>query len=89
MASSNQRKLIKLWRSKGYFVLNLIKTSTFGIPDIVALKPNHVVFIESKEKWDKLRPLQKIVIRKLIRLGFEVYLNKKKCHPEVKKTNLF
>ena len=78
MASRQQTKLIKEWRDKGYFVINLVKTPIGGLPDLVALKPDEVIFIESKEKWDRLSPLQKSRIKILTRLGFTVYVNYEK-----------
>ncbi len=75
MASKQQTKLIRQWQDKGYFVINLVRTSTAGIPDLVALKPDEVIFIESKEKWDKLSKLQIARIKMLKSLGFKVYVN--------------
>jgi len=75
---NQQTKLKKIWKKKSYFVINLIRVTPFGVPDLIALKPNHVVFIESKEKLDSLSPLQKIVLSKLTRLGFDCYVNEKK-----------
>lgn len=75
MASKQQSKLIKQWQSKGYFVINLVKVTPSGLPDLIALKPNEVIFIESKEKWDKLSPLQKIKIKMLTNMGLTVYVN--------------
>ena len=78
MASKKQNELIKHWQNKGYFVINLIRISPIGLPDLICLKPNHVVFCESKEKLDKLSPLQKIWFKRLLSLGFDVYLNYEK-----------
>lgn len=89
MASRQQTKLIDHWKSKGYFVINLVVTSKSGLPDLICLKPDKVVFCESKEKWDKLSDLQKIWFRKLNRMGFDTYLNENLFVPEVEKTNLF
>ena len=75
MASKKQTKLIKHWRSKGYFVINLVKITPSGLPDLIALKPNEVIFIESKEKWDKLSALQIAKIEILKKLKFKVYVN--------------
>ena len=75
MASKKQTKLIKHWKAKGYFVINLVKITPSGLPDLVALKPNEVIFIESKEKWDKLSPLQIAKIEILKKLKFKVYVN--------------
>lgn len=73
--SNQQTKLIKHWQDKGYFVINLVRLSKGGLPDIIAIKPNEVIFIESKEVWDRLSPLQKIKIKMLKQLGFKVYVN--------------
>ena len=75
MASKQQTKLIKHWRSLGYFVINLVKITPSGLPDLIALKPNEVIFIESKEKWDRLSPLQIAKIEILKKLKFKVYVN--------------
>jgi Holliday junction resolvase len=75
MASKQQTKLIKHWRSLGYFVINLVKITPTGLPDLIALKPNEVIFIESKEIWDKLSALQIAKIEILKKLKFKVYVN--------------
>ena len=68
-------RIIKDWKSKGWFVMNLIKTNKNGIPDYVMLKGGKAVFVESKEKWDKLSPIQRYRIKELKELGFKVYVN--------------
>lgn len=78
MASRQQTRLIKHWQDKGYFVINLVKVTPSGLPDLIALKNNEVVFIESKEKWDRLSQLQRIKIKMLTNLGFTVYVNDEK-----------
>ncbi len=78
MASKMQTKLIKHWQSKGYFVINLVKVTPSGLPDLIACKPDRIVFIESKEKWDRLSKLQKAKIKVLKKLGFDVYVNYEK-----------
>jgi len=75
MASKQQTKLIKHWRSLGYFVINLVRIQPTGLPDLIALKPNEVIFIESKEIWDKLSALQIAKIEILKKLKFKVYVN--------------
>jgi len=75
MASKQQTKLINQWKQKGYFVINLVKVTPSGLPDLIALRNNEVIFIESKEKWDKLSTLQRIKIKMLNELGFKVYVN--------------
>lgn len=78
MASRQQTRLIKHWQDKGYFVINLVKVTPSGLPDLIAIKPDEVIFIESKEKWDRLSQLQKIKIKMLTNLGFRVYVNDEK-----------
>ena len=78
MASRQQTKLINHWQDKGYTVINLVKVMPTGLPDLIALKPSEVIFIESKEEWDKLSPLQKIKIKMLTKIGFTVYVNYEK-----------
>ena len=68
-------KIAKFWKDKGYFVINLIRVTPIGLPDYIALKPNEVLFIESKEKWDRLSELQKIRLEMLNKIGFTCYVN--------------
>jgi|AntDeeMinimDraft_6_1070357.scaffolds.fasta_scaffold13557_2 Holliday junction resolvase-like predicted endonuclease len=75
---NQQTKLKNFWKRKGYFVINLIIVTPVGVPDLICLKPAHVVFVESKEKLDKLSPLQRVVLSKLTKLGFDCYVNDKK-----------
>ena len=75
MASKQQTKLIKQWQSKGYYVINLVRCTPIGLPDLIALKPDEVVFIESKEKWDRLSKVQKVRIKMLKKIGFKIYVN--------------
>lgn len=70
-----QQKLIKYWRDRGFFVINLIVCTPVGMPDIIALKPDKLVFIESKENTDTLSPLQRIWLNRLTNKGFECYVN--------------
>lgn len=62
--------------SDGWFVINLIKTSKNGIPDLLCLKNGKAVFIECKEKNDTVKPLQEFRIKQLKEMGFEAYVNK-------------
>jgi len=74
MASKHQSKEIKKYERKGYFVINLIKTNKNGIPDLLALKDGEPpIFIECKEKHDRLSELQKYRLRELQKLGFTAF----------------
>lgn len=75
---NQQVKLKKIWKSQGYLVINLIRITPIGLMDLIAVKPNHVVFIESKEKRDSLSPLQKVMFSKLTKMGFDCYVNSEK-----------
>ena len=68
-------KIAKFWKDKGYFVINLIRITPIGLPDYIAIKPNEVIFIESKETWDRLSELQKIRLEMLNKIGFTCYVN--------------
>jgi len=70
-----QSKLKSHWQKRGYLVINLIRVTPIGLPDLIALKPNEVIFIESKEISDRLSPLQKIWLNKLTKIGFKCYVN--------------
>lgn len=70
-----QNKLRNFWKKQGYFVINLIVCTPVGMPDLICLKPNHVVFVESKEKGDVLSKLQKVWLNWLTRKGFDCYVN--------------
>ena len=71
-----QSKLIKKYEAEGYYVLKLISTNKAGIPDIVALKPDDVKFIEVKGKLTKVSPLQEYRIRELKKLGFDARIER-------------
>jgi len=70
-----QAKLKKHWQDNGYFVINLIRVTPIGMPDLICIKPNKVIFVESKEDNDRLSPLQKIWLNRLTSLGYECYVN--------------
>ena len=66
---------IKQLESEGYYVIKLVKTNKNGIPDLIALKPNDILFVEVKRKNGVLSELQKYRIEELNSNGFktEVY----------------
>ncbi len=70
-----QSKLIKELEKDGWYVLKLIKTNKSGIPDIVAIKPNEVQFIEVKGKKGVLSKLQEYRIKELNDLGIKATVN--------------
>ena len=70
-------KIRKHWEKNGWLVVNLIKTNKNGIPDYLMLKDGAAVFVESKEVWDKLSPVQEYRIKQLKENGFKVMVNDK------------
>jgi len=72
---NQQTELIKYWESKGYFVVNNIRTNKNGLPDLTASKPNHTVYIESKEPSDRLSPNQIARLKQLTSMGFDCFVN--------------
>ena len=71
-----QSKLIKKYEAEGYYVLKLICTNKAGIPDLLALKPDDVKFIEVKGKLTKVSPLQNYRIKELKKLGFDATIER-------------
>jgi len=74
--SQYQKKLIKELEADGFYVLKLIKTNKNGIPDIVALKPDDVKFIEVKGAKTPVSKLQEYRIKELKKLGFDATIER-------------
>ena len=85
MASKFQSLVIKEYKKKGYKVLNIIRLSENGFPDLLCIKPGEVdIWIECKEGSDTLKPLQAFRIDELIKLGkdaFCLHATKGKIYP--------
>jgi Holliday junction resolvase len=77
MASTFQSKIISKLKTKGWTVVSVVKLSLNGYPDILAWKQGKVLWIESKEPNDTLKPLQKLRIDELRANGFRAYCIKK------------
>ena len=71
MASKFQSKIKKKYESDGWIVINTIKLSVSGYPDLFCFKNGVALFVECKEGGDTLKPLQKFRIDELIKQGFE------------------
>lgn len=70
MSSKFQTKIIKQYEANGWTVLNIIKLSDNGFPDLLCMKENEVdTWIECKEGNDTLKTLQKFRIEQLRKLG--------------------
>lgn len=70
-----QSKRIKELEAEGYYVIKLVTTNKNGIPDLIALKPNEVLFSEVKRPNGRLSKLQEYRLKELEGYGFrtEVY----------------
>jgi len=66
-----QSKKIKELEAEGYYVIKLIKTNKNGIPDLVALKKDEVLFVEVKAKNGVLSKLQEYRIKELNEYGIK------------------
>jgi hypothetical protein len=78
MGSPYKEKIKKKLEAEGFFVINLIRTNHTGIMDLLAVKPGpNVKFVESKEVNDRLRPDQKIMLKRLTDLGFDATCDQK------------
>lgn len=64
-----QTKIKKKLQERGWFVTKLIKTSTNGIPDLLAIKYGKAMFIEVKRENGKLAPLQQMRLEELTQAG--------------------
>ncbi len=64
-----QSKIKKKLQERGWYVTKLIKTSTNGIPDLLAIKYGKAMFIEVKREQGILSPLQQLRIDELIASG--------------------
>jgi len=71
--SKFQAKTIARFKADGWIVLNTIKLSESGYPDLICLKDGKTLFIECKENGDTLKALQEYRIDQLISQGFEAY----------------
>ena len=70
MSSKFQSKIIKQYEANGWTVLNIIKLSDNGFPDLLCMKLNEIdTWIECKEGSDTLKPLQKFRIEQMRKLG--------------------
>lgn len=72
--SAYQNKIKKEFQNKGYTVLKVVRLSETGYPDLLAMKLGEIdVWIECKEKTDTLKPLQKLRIDELNKLGKKAF----------------
>lgn len=69
-----QSKIKRKLQERGWYVTKLIKTSTNGIPDLLAIKNGKAMFIEVKREQGKLSTLQELRIDELRQSGAIVHI---------------
>lgn len=70
-----EKYLVKKIKEYGGLAIKLNSTSMAGLPDRLLLLPNaRIKFVELKQKNKKPRTIQKVVMGKLHKLGFDVLL---------------
>lgn len=69
-----ERKLVEHVKAKGGLCIKLLTDRFSGLPDRICLLPYGTVkFVEVKSKGQRPRKLQRIILAKLARLGFECH----------------
>ena len=75
-------------KAQGYLVLKIIRLNENGYPDVLAMKENEPnIWIECKEAKDTLKPIQKLRIDELNKIGNIAYClqdGKGKIYPNEK-----
>ena len=72
--SQIQSKIIKKLEADGWYVIKLMKTNVNGIADLVAVKPNDVMFVEVKTEKGVLSEIQKYRMKELQSRGIKYHV---------------
>lgn len=67
--SEIQKKIAERLKKNGWWVTKLIQTTTNGIPDLMAIRNGHVIFLEVKQPGKDATELQQYVISTLNKVG--------------------
>jgi len=67
--SEIQKKIAERLKKNGWWVTKLIQTTTNGIPDLMAIRNGHVIFLEVKQPGNDATELQQYVISTLNKVG--------------------
>lgn len=72
---SIEAKLVDAVKAAGGVCWKFTSPGTSGVPDRIVLLPfGRIAFVEVKASGEKLRPLQRLRIRTLRRLGFKAFV---------------
>lgn len=72
---SIEAKLVDAVKAAGGVCWKFTSPGTAGVPDRIVLLPSgRIAFVEVKAPGEKLRPLQRLRIRTLRRLGFKAFV---------------
>ena len=74
LESKLQASCLKYAKSKGWYVLKIIKCNVNGFPDSVLFKDGKTIFVEFKSEIGKQSELQKYQQKQLESQGFKYYL---------------
>lgn len=70
-----EAKLVKAVKAHGGVCWKFVSPGTAGVPDRIVLMPSgRIAFVEVKAPGEEPRPLQRVRIKLLRRLGFKVYV---------------
>lgn len=70
-----EEKLVAAVKAVGGVCWKFTSPGTSGVPDRIVLLPSgRIAFVEVKASGEKLRPLQRLRIRTLRRLGFKAFV---------------
>lgn len=73
--STIEKHLVDSVKKMGGWALKIMPTVVNGLPDRLCLLPGgRIFFVETKATGETARPLQKLIHRKLVKLGFKVYV---------------
>lgn len=74
LESKLQASCLKYAKSKGWYVLKIIKCNVNGFPDSALFKDGKTIFVEFKSEIGKQSELQKYQQKQLESQGFKYYL---------------